>query len=164
MSVNIKTIVKRTHFASFSPTPWPESTVCMGNLCCFGFVMFRWDSWLLFLLLLPGCCQNQVFCGVQQSGAVPWVGWGAAWRSGLAMTPDGCCPMGDKSPWYFWESVNPGEKLPMVLGLALAADSAVMWLRWGMAVPKENPVPWVEMVRVEVTGKTVKESRAWRYA
>lgn len=74
--------------------------------------------------------------------------------------PDGCCPMGAKSPRHFWESVNPGEKLPMVLGPALARDNAEMWLRWGVAEPKDNPMPWVEVVCMEVTGKTVEESRA----
>lgn len=68
--------------------------------------------------------------------------------------------MGAKSPRHFWESVNPGEKLPMVLGPALARDNAEMWLRWGVAEPKDNPMPWVEVVCMEVTGKTVEESRA----
>lgn len=74
-------------------------------------------------------------------GAVPWMPraldiFGNQWTKEKS------------SPWC-WAQPRP--------------ESAEMWLRWGMAEPKENPVPWVEVVCMEVTGKTVEESRGWRY-
>lgn len=118
-SMNTKTTVKMTNFPFFY-NPWPECTVCMGNHSRCVFVMFRWDWWLLSLLLILGCCQNQVFCVMQQEwgcpmslllhGAQDW-----SW-------PDGCCPMGAKSSWHFWASANTREKLPVVLGPAQARE------------------------------------------
>lgn len=37
----------------------------------------------------------------------------------------------------------------MVLGPALAGDSAEMGPGWGMAEPKQGPAPWVEVVCTE---------------
>lgn len=86
------------------------------------------------------CCMEPR-TGHDLMGAVPWVPralgiFGHQWTQ-------------EKNSSWCWAQPGP--------------ESAEMWLRWGMAEPKENPVPWWELVWMEVTENTVEESRGWRY-